>query len=384
MEIIQPNREEIIQLLIADMRIRKLLIGLNNAGLSADAFNTDLLPLLNMESMAQVTKETFVEESGFIISDNIQSMYTATYRDGNCYNGYVKTEYSSYEIILVDYYEKGMLKYQYSKKFDPENYVSEEKIVLDLKSTYKDGVIFTGTEYAFINKGLVCKIWKEGNLENFTVHMFAMHYYNRLVFERKDSIIRITNMLEKRDEITYNYSNDLMTSELKGAEGTMRLSMYTTIDVLHLPPSSLIFYIKFGNEMVCKSKRIHNDEERQQFHVNTQVYGNLKMPKSGNSYSAFLGLAEYFSKPEALDKIFYADELPVDEQEEVPEEYIVAIMDTDSTGAVRNGIRWVNTTQSYYEEYMNGELIKKEHIDIQDFQKTATVFYESMMAVQEK
>ena len=74
-----------------------------------------LLSLLNLRSIAQVSPETFVEESSFIIFDNVQSKYIGTYKDGKCYNGYFKTDYSEYEIVLVDYYEMGVLKYQYSK-----------------------------------------------------------------------------------------------------------------------------------------------------------------------------------------------------------------------------------------------------------------------------
>lgn len=285
---------------------------------------------------------------------------------------------------LVDYYENGILKYQYSKKLDLENYVYEETVTLDTKSYYKDGVIFNGTEYAFINKGLACKIWKDGVLENFTVHMFAMHYYNRLLFERNDSIIRITNMLEEGDEIIYNFSNDFMTSSHTGIDGTMCFSAYQNIDVLHLPKSSVVFYIKLGDEMVCRSQNISTNvnEHRQRFHVNVQVYENLKIPKSVNSYDAFIHLSNYFSKKDALDIIFYLDES--NSTEEDTQGYVVAIMNTDHQGRIKNGICWVNASPPFYEEYNNGELVKRGDIDIQNFQTKATAFHENKIVVREE
>lgn len=340
-----------------------------------------LLFLLNLPSMAQVSLETFVEERSFIIYDNVQNKYIGTYKDGKCYNGYFKTDYSEYEIVLVDYYEMGVIKNQYSKKFDLKNFENEDKRILDTKSIYKDSKIFNGIEYAFINKGLACKIWNDGKLENFTVHIFAMHYYNRFIFERQDSTIRITNILEEGDEIKYIYTNNTMASEHNSRDGSMRLSIYKNVDVLHLPKSSLIFYIKSGNEMMCKSIKIISDteNERQRFNVNIQVYESLKMPKSGNSESAFLFLADYFSKPKALDEIFYSDEEIIDDSCS-SEAYLIAVMKTDSIGKIINGICWVNSTTPFYEEYLNGELLKKIYIDIQNFQKISNTFLETIMA----
>jgi len=339
-----------------------------------------LLSLLNLRSIAQVSPETFVEESSFIIFDNVQSKYIGTYKDGKCYNGYFKTDYSEYEIVLVDYYEMGVLKYQYSKKFDLKSFESEDKRILDTKSICKDGKIFNGIEYAFINKGLACKIWKDGKLENFTVHIFAMHYYNRFIFERQDSTIRITNKLEEGDEIKYIYTNNTMASEHTSLDGSICLSAYQNVDVLHLPKSSLVFYIKSGNEMMCKSMKMISgaENERQRFNVNIQVYESLKMPKSGNSESAFLFLADYFSKPKALDEIFYSDEEVTDDSSS--EAYLIAVMKTDSIGKIINGICWVNATIPFYEEYFNGELLKKEYIDIQNFQNISNTFFETIMA----
>lgn len=75
------------------------------------------LSLLNLHASAQVSLETFVEDDSFILFDKPLSSYTGTYINGKCYSGYFKTEYKEYEMILVDYYENGALKYQYSKSF---------------------------------------------------------------------------------------------------------------------------------------------------------------------------------------------------------------------------------------------------------------------------
>ncbi len=212
--------------------------------------------------------------------------------------------------------------------------------------------------------------------------MFALHYYNRFLFEREDTTIRITNLLEAGDEIRYTYASDGMRSELTGAAGSMCLRPYAAVDGSDLPLSSLVFYIRSGDQLMCRSRRLHADEDRQQFHVNTQLYGHLNMPASGSAEQAFLYLADYFSQADVLDRIFYADELPADEQEEVPEEYIVAILETDPAGKVRTGVRWVDASVPFYEAYQDGAVVTKEVCAMEDFQETATVFFEAMMAMQ--
>jgi hypothetical protein len=353
------------------------------------------LSLLNFKSVAQVIddynpNDTSVEETSFVIYDNVQSKYIGTYRDGKCYNGYFKTTYQEYEVSLVDYYEMGVLKFQYSKKFDPENYEYKKVQTLDTKSFFKDGAIFNGIEYAFIKRGLVCKEIKKGSVETFEVHMFAMHYYNRFNFERKDSTIRITNTLEEGDEIKYIYSKNILTSEHSGVDGTMRLSEYQKVDVFHLPKSSMVYYIKFGNKMLCKSTIEFNEEDEiQRFFVNIRMFGKLKMPETGTSKSGFSFLVDYFSKPDALENIFYANnkqdvsetESAESENQEGEVEYLIAIMDTDAKGKIINGYSWVDASIPFYEEYRNGKLTKKENLDIQNFQELGQSYYNKRSVV---
>lgn len=116
------------------------------------------------------------------------------------------------------------------------------------------------------------------------------------------------------------------------------------------------------------------------FHANLQMYEQLKVAKSQNAHSAFLSLAESFSKTEALDLIFYAED-NIDETQVEGEAYAIAIIDTDLEGKIIKGMQWVDSDKPYYEQYQDGQIIRKGEVDVLTFQKMLTEFYESFTTV---
>lgn len=340
------------------------------------------LSLLNFQSLAQAGKETFIADSTFVLFDNLQDRYIGTYRDGKPYHGYFRTVYSEYEIWLVDYYEKGELTYQYSKKNIPEENYYDDKKRLDKKSTYENGKIFNGIEYAFIEKGITCKQIRNGIMESFIVHMFAPQYYNQLMFDKKDSLIRVTNMLEEGFEITYRFTGKGMTSRFQSPDFSIHKNYDKKIDLFNLPKSSLIYYIQSQDGMICNVKNKVTDNERQPFYVNIQVYSNLKMSETEHVNQAFLQLADYFSQAQALNEIFYSEGHPADLNKE--KQYILALIDTDSDGSIIKGICWVDAPIAYYQEYLTGSIIKKKEMNISDFQNVAAGYYKTMMVLDEE
>lgn len=259
-----------------------------------------------------------------------------------------------------------------------ENFYDKKKR-LDVKSTYKHDKIFNGIEYAFINKGLTCKKITNGHIESFAVHVFAIHYYNRIDFSKQDSIITVTNLLEKECEIRYQFTHAGFVSEFNSPEFSICKSDYRNIKMTDLPKSSFIYYIKSENELICMGKNILV-EERQLFNVNIQMYYNLDIVSSGDIHHAFATLADYFSQPDAVHMTFESDE--VNEREN--ESYVVCFLSTDAEGKILKGIRWFDSPESYYEEYLDGEILKRETIDVVTFQKLSGVYYEQMIVMPEE
>lgn len=122
------------------------------------------------------------EEYNFFKIKNEQKP-VGNYKNGKPYRGYFIK--GSKDVLLVDYYEKGEKKYQYSKKnlFDDDY----QNPLLNIKSTYKDGKIYNGSSYLLKNKNLEINNLKKGKIVSQTFWIFAMHYANFITISFNDN-----------------------------------------------------------------------------------------------------------------------------------------------------------------------------------------------------
>ena len=108
------------------------------------------------KKIIQNNKLTSIIYSNFSIKEKPQSSYTGIYKDEKPYDGYFINKIILNEIPLVDFYEKGQIKYQYSVDFlkEMDQYPFYE---YDQKSVYTNGKIIDGFDF------FECRICKCGD-----------------------------------------------------------------------------------------------------------------------------------------------------------------------------------------------------------------------------
>ncbi|TSE05577.1 hypothetical protein FOF46_22270 [Aquimarina algiphila] len=129
-----------------------------------------------------------VEYTVFEIDGQITQ--TGTYQNNQPYQGYFLRTISDV-VVLLDYYEKGIRKYQYAISNIKEN---TELIDIPFKSIYKNNKIHTGAQYEMINDGIRIKILEKGKINAISIWVFAMHYANNLILKKTDEGMEIVEI----------------------------------------------------------------------------------------------------------------------------------------------------------------------------------------------
>lgn len=336
---------------------------------------TLILSIITTFLYAQSMKENTVADSSFVIKEHDQPVYEGISKDGKPFSGYFKKEYRELEMILVDYYENGQAKYQYSKAFLlEEEQIQYGKKTLNVRATYKDGKITDGPEYVMVDKGLTIKHWKAGKVESFTLDMFAMNYFNRLTFKKLTDKILITNFEDKQSEITLQFKNGLLISELS-ANGKP-VFYIQQIENNAYPANSIINGIRRGKESYFNATR-KIDLKVEPFHVykiNAKLLVSLDLSGKKSLDEVFNYLVSFFSQEEALLVVYKSGAAPKDES------LVSTYLDIDGAGKVSKGITWTNAAKPYYEIYDKGKVIRKEEKSITEFQKIYEKYIEKMYA----
>ena len=121
--------------------------------------------------------------SNFSIKEKPQSSYQGFYQNGQPYNGYFVNKIIFREIPLVDYYEKGQLKYQYSFDF-LKQLDNDQHYEYDVKSVFENGKITEGFEFYESDNGVFLRTRYKNKIPNYLeLNLFAMHAFNRYTFE---------------------------------------------------------------------------------------------------------------------------------------------------------------------------------------------------------
>ncbi|WP_170837109.1 hypothetical protein [Aquimarina amphilecti] len=334
--------------------------------------------------------EDFIEYDSFLIVEKPQKIYQGFYKDGKPYNGYFSK--GNVEFPRVDFYKDGIAKFQYSLDVyqmalgGDEVYESEEEDSyqmneddyneyvknkyrprLNIKSVYKNGKIADGYEYEEMSSAIFSKKIENREIKELHIDVFAMHYYQR------------TSMILKEDTI-------IIESPSIAAEGEKFQTNLTRKDSYWNLRYTL-------NEEYIGSKYFVIGEETNKLPKNSMLF---IYDKNDNTYgygtSDFkdflptLNLIDltniFFDKPEIFKSqkidMFFRDlvEASIIETKrkegtspKEPEIYRGYLITGDPVNIV-TGIRFYEDDKSsYYEEYANGNSVKKEKIDIINFQK---------------
>jgi hypothetical protein len=159
------------------------------------------------------------------------------------------------EIPLVDFHEKGELKYQYSFDFlkQLDNYRFYE---YDQKSVYKNGKIIDGFSFLGNEEGYLIRIGYKNEKANYLeMNLFAMHAFNRFTFDYDGKEIRVKDF-EKKTSIKLTEKNNGIFVEIFDENGKLIINNQQK-EVQEGSPNSTTIY-KIENN-ILKSENISSE-----------------------------------------------------------------------------------------------------------------------------
>ncbi|KQS90173.1 hypothetical protein [Chryseobacterium sp. Leaf394] len=284
-----------------------------------------------------------VKDYSFTISEKPQEIYEGVFKNGKPFSGYFETD-DNHEFKQVNYYENGVLKFQYSNDYlkNMDNYRHQP---YDIKSTYKDGKIYDGVEYVLNEKQFTSKYWKNGVLQAFDWDLFAMHYFNRLHFELKNNSIEISDMqAKKKAEIKIDPSKNTFNKQLsidgKVVDGTRKDYLDSKYK------ESIIVYHEKDGKIV--SSTVNPVDESMEPMEGTELFYKVYtlVNESSDLQENFNRLAEKISG----DKFI----------EDTDENRIITGIQMDAEGKPKDGLLITPTQNNTYtvQFYMNRKLMK--------------------------
>ncbi len=216
------------------------------------------------------------------------------YKRGKPYNGYFLKE--SKDILLVDYYEKGEKKYQYSKRNLFDNHYQNP--LLNLKSTYKNGKIYNGSSYLLKEKSLEISNLKKGEITSQTFWVFAKHYANFITVAFNDNGFVITEGRSPNLKLTL-YKNTLSIKDKK------KLILRTILKKKNLINKRVIYYEE--NKKLKKNiYDINLEEKLYEIEKNNAYSGNLLF----KIYPILINNKDYFKKGVSDIESFFKNNNP--------------------------------------------------------------------------
>ena len=139
-----------------------------------------------------------IEDNGFRIVAKPQESYQGIYKKGKPFEGYFKEGSILSEIILINYYEQGVHKAQYSYDYLEKDQFTAP-FIYGLETLYEDGNVKRGRVYKEVEGGAALGIvtYEDFGLKSLFIDLFELHYFNRISFELTDDQLLVKDM---RDE----------------------------------------------------------------------------------------------------------------------------------------------------------------------------------------
>ncbi len=309
------------------------------------------------------------------IADKPQKTYSLELKNGKPFEGFEVLEKAVLgEFPLVNYYEKGVLKAQYSVDFFKLIKKGEDNQfpTLDRKTTFLADKIVDGFEYKQLNNNiLMTNSHKNGLLSRFDLDLFGMHYYNQLSFHLNPENITIKSF-DTNEEIQIAKENGLAISTyLK--EGQIIASLKEPL--------------KFENEGDTNTMTVYYLDKNQEVqHISMNYLETRTFDAEIENqflYSIFTQFAFPFTQDLAVlfDDLHHSyqnineDEFPIGDifqRHIVPfhQKDIKSVLQYDSVGMVSNGTKIIKNNDGTYTAttYQSGEVSKTEQIkDIKSF-----------------
>lgn len=282
-----------------------------------------------------------IKDYSFTITERPQGFYEGILKNGKPFSGYFETD-ASREFKQVDYLENGNPKFQYSNDYlkNMENYSHQR---YDIKSTYKDGKIVEGVEYAAGGKQFISRYWKNGVLSSFDWDLFAVNYFNRIHFDLKDNEIKISDMqLGQSVVVRISISQKEYEKQLIIDGKTMDVKSNNSKE----KKQKLILYFREDGKIVSKTKDMMSEplEPVEGTELFYRVYDLI--PEAQSVQEVFTKLSEKLIGNQLMD--------------ETEDKTIVTGMSVDPSGNPKDGILITPKQNNMYrmQFYLNGKLIK--------------------------
>jgi hypothetical protein len=303
-------------------------------------------------------------DSSFVIKNNLKDHYEATILNG-IKNGYfINDTLKSFEIKLVDYYEANKLIYRYSHDFTNDNENEYGKHYLNIKTTFKNNKVYDGLNYTMVSRGLLIDYYSLGILKKINLHVFAMHYYNCLVFEIKKNNITIKS-LENRNskiELSINENKQWQATQFFN-DAIVNNAIWNGFDTekTYSPNCKLKFFNnKYIFQPLKDSVKSIEISDYDDIRTVNKIFQNLILNENiNNYYNQFKHLSKYCKKQDIVN-------LLLENQEDV----ITGIGHTDKLGKIKYGFFWFDEFISYYIFIKNNTIITRKNCNYLEFYKT--------------
>ena len=198
------------------------------------------------------------EYFNFTIKEKPQKGYKGTFKNEKPFEGYFINVTILNEIQLVDYYEKGELKYQYSFDFmnQLDNYDFYE---YNIKTTFKNGKIIDGIEYSQNDRNsLIVTGYKDGKPNVLDINIFAMHYFNRISFSLNNNTLTIKDF-EKNTSIKIEQNTKQLLVSIYDKNGEL-IANNQQKEIKEAAPNSITFYFLENNKLKKEIKHMSEFE----------------------------------------------------------------------------------------------------------------------------
>ncbi|QAA80720.1 hypothetical protein EI546_02795 [Aequorivita sp. H23M31] len=305
-----------------------------------------------------------IKDSSFVIAADPKEVYTGLFKDGEPYEGYFKSEDD--EIFWVELYQQGKKIQQYSfdilkllKKMESEDFIGNERFVLDQNGEYRDEKAFNGYFISQVGNGFLTKTYKDGKTTKIVGDMFAMHYYNRYTAELRGKDI-FFSYTEAPDSALRIFSKNAKTYiEILVNNKVVGDNHFSYDAILQMQPDFVLKAFKINGQIigVSTSKDIDFDSHQSMF----MLFQRFAVSSQLNSF-------KYDEPSDILDNLL--EILFEEDTDEFDDAKIIAFLTSDEKGAIENGIIWEeeNGDQGIYKIYKDGKVIKEGMSTLNDFQ----------------
>ncbi len=322
-----------------------------------------IIMALYLDGFGQVSKDSSIIDNSFYIKQKPQKEYIGIFKNSIPYEGFFKI--GRKEPFWVDYYEKGVKKYQYSQDYLKNLDKNYETHKLDIQSTYENGEIVDGESYKNIRKGFSTQKRAKGKLESFMVDLFEVHYFNRITFKKSNNTILITNLEDKNALVKMYFKDKNLVIELFN-DNKIRYQIEKIDYILEkLPANSTISCTKIDDVVHCGASKSFLKEIglSGDLKISQKLITNLIIPQKNNIEEVFEYMATFFEQEDSIYKIYMHDEQP--------KMLYMAHLTTNDKGQIIDGVAWIEQKtlkKSFFDEYKQGKKVKTEEKDLQDFQ----------------